>query len=126
MTGIAPARNSTPPSSASGICLIAGILNLSSIPLGSWPSQQTRLGRCLPGPSLKRMSEGADFLVTEEPSDARDRETCIPKIVPGKVRSHLLGDPRKGQVFIGKPPGECPSAHPEPLRNLANPRLAVR
>ena len=44
------------------------------------------------GPALEGVGEGADFAVTEQPGDLRNRQIAIPQVMPGEVALQILRD----------------------------------
>ena len=86
--------------------------------LGFWgnPGRRGRtlcpcLSRRHSGPALEGVGEGADFAVTEQPGDLRNRQVAVPQVTPGEVALQILRDSREGQSFRGKPARQRPVAH---------------
>jgi hypothetical protein len=53
----------------------------------------------LPGPPLKGIGEGADFLESEQPGDLRSGERCIAQVVGGEIRSQRVEGFRERQTL---------------------------
>src|SRR5258705_5730046 len=85
-----------------------------------------RLAGRLTAPTLKRVRKIRDFLITEQPSDLRDRQLPVGQIAICEIEPQSCQEVGKGQPFQRQAPCKCSLPNSEPPGDYCGPGFSVR